>query len=585
MFRSFVALLFAGVLSAQTDPSPAARIADLEKAVEANPNDAAARSRLLSLYTIAGMRDAASVKLPRRQQVLWFIENRPGDPVLRIGPTTLEPAGQAMADAEGYALATAAWKKNFAGEPPAAAVYANAIHFFQTWEPGYARKLCGEGLKNYPKDGDIGSAAGELYALTILGAKSRDRFNRVSAFDETLARSDAAQAARREIETTPNADLLARAGAVLASESMTLRVLGKNQEAAAAVGLALQIAERALKLEPENQRVASQLRNVYQSAATAERDEKTKIAFLEKAAQVPGDDISRFYVLSQLARSLLAAGANGRASEAASNLLADAPKYPNDWNYGNAIHWGNIVLGRVAFRDGKVDEAARRLLAAGATKGSPQLNSFGPDFELARELVNKGQTAPVLEYLELVRKFWKMDRGALDYWASAIRDGGVPTFSRMEASAAGRAGKEATLASLVGKPAPELKLKDLAGKSVSLADYSGKIVLLDFWATWCAPCRTEMPIFEKLHREFAGKDVAIVTVDADEPEATPQQYMKEQKFTFPVLTAEGTNTVERWSVLAFPTTFAIDAEGRVAGFAIGSRSEAELRELIGKARK
>jgi peroxiredoxin len=94
-----------------------------------------------------------------------------------------------------------------------------------------------------------------------------------------------------------------------------------------------------------------------------------------------------------------------------------------------------------------------------------------------------------------------------------------------------------------------------------------------------------MPIFEKLHREFAGQDVAIVTVDANEPEATPRQYMKDQQFTFPVLTAEGTNTVERWSVVAFPTTFAIDAEGRVAAFAIGSRPEAGLRELIGKARK
>jgi thiol-disulfide isomerase/thioredoxin len=582
MFRSLVALLFTGVLFAQTVPTPAARIAELEKVVEANPNDAAARTRLLSMYSAVAMTNAAGVKLPRRQQILWFIENRPADLVLRIGPAALEPSGQAMADPEGYQLATAAWKKRFAGEPPAAGVYANAIHFFQLWEPEYARKLTGEGLGRYPKDADIGSAAGEFDALTILGAKGRDRFNRILAFDDALAKSDAAQVARREIETSTNADLLARAGAVLAAESLGLTRVGKEKVAAAAVSLALESAERALKLEPENKGAGSQIRNVYQSAATSERDEKKKAAFLEKAAQAPGDDVTRFYVLAPLARSLLAAGSTGRAAEAASDLLAAAPKYPNDWNYGNAIHWGNIVLGRVALRDGKVEEARKRLLAAGATKGSPQLNSFGPDFELARELVNKGETAPVLEYLELVRNFWKMENGSLDYWAAAIRDGGVPMFARGEGT---RVKKEAAVAELVGRPAPETKLKDLAGKTVSLADFKGKIVLVDFWATWCAPCRKEMPIFEKLHREFAGQDVAILTIDADEPELTPAQYVKDEKFTFPVLLAEGTDSVTRWNVVAFPTTFVVDAEGRVAAFAIGSRPEAGLRELIGKARK
>jgi thiol-disulfide isomerase/thioredoxin len=145
--------------------------------------------------------------------------------------------------------------------------------------------------------------------------------------------------------------------------------------------------------------------------------------------------------------------------------------------------------------------------------------------------------------------------------------------------------KEAAVSGMVGKPAPETKLKDLAGKTVSLADFKGKIVLVDFWATWCAPCRKEMPIFEKLHREFAGQDVAIVTIDSDEPELTPAQYMKDEKFTFPVLLAEGTDAVARWNVAAFPTTFVVDAEGRVAAFAIGSRPEPGLRELIEKARK
>src|SRR5262249_38210948 len=154
---------------------------------------------------------------------------------------------------------------------------------------------------------------------------------------------------------------------------------------------------------------------------------------------------------------------------------------------------------------------------------------------------------------------------ALDHWSSAIREGGVPAFSRLEALTGGR-GSDASVAALAGKPAPAFELKDLAGKKVSIADFKGKTVLLDFWATWCAPCRQEMPIFEKLHREFAGKDLVILTVDVDEPEAVAAQYMKEEKLTFPVLIAEGTDVVSRYGVAAFPTTLAIDAEGRVAAY-------------------
>jgi len=224
---------------------------------------------------------------------------------------------------------------------------------------------------------------------------------------------------------------------------------------------------------------------------------------------------------------------------------------------------------------------AKRVVAGQLLLGELNCTSCHAASEAAAQQIQR-KTAPVLEYIELCRRFWKSEGGALDYWAAAIRDGGVPTFVRGEGM---REKKEAALAALVGKPAPETKLKDLAGQTIALADFKGKIVLLDFWATWCAPCRTEMPIFEKLHREFAGRDVAVVTIDADEPEALPAQYMKDAKYTFPVLLADGTDAVQRWSVSAFPTTVAIDAESRVAAFVIGSRPEAALRALIAKARK
>ena len=67
-------------------------------------------------------------------------------------------------------------------------------------------------------------------------------------------------------------------------------------------------------------------------------------------------------------------------------------------------------------------------MAAGATPGSPQLNSFGPNMTLAKELLEKGQSEVVLQYLALCKKFWKMDRGQLDEWSATIRGGGIPDF-------------------------------------------------------------------------------------------------------------------------------------------------------------
>ena len=76
------------------------------------------------------------------------------------------------------------------------------------------------------------------------------------------------------------------------------------------------------------------------------------------------------------------------------------------WNYGNIIYDHHSLLGRVALREGNIEEAKKQLLAAGRTPGSPQLNSFGPDFILARELAEKGEYETVLEFLDLVARFW-----------------------------------------------------------------------------------------------------------------------------------------------------------------------------------
>jgi len=132
--------------------------------------------------------------------------------------------------------------------------------------------------------------------------------------------------------------------------------------------------------------------------------------------------------LPDLAKRALKAEETDKAGAYAKQLLQMARQYP-DWCYGDAIYYGNFVLGRIAVQEGNLAEAGQYLLAAGATPGSPTLDSFGPNVTLAKELLEKGQSGVVLQYLALCKNFWKMDRGKLDEWSATVRGGGVPDFT------------------------------------------------------------------------------------------------------------------------------------------------------------
>jgi len=99
-----------------------------------------------------------------------------------------------------------------------------------------------------------------------------------------------------------------------------------------------------------------------------------------------------------------------------------------DWNYGNAVQDVNIVFGRLALSEGKMDVAKQFLLAAGQSPGSPQMNTFGPNMTLAKALLEKGEKDTVLEYFTLCSKFWKMDHGKLKEWSALVKQGAMPDF-------------------------------------------------------------------------------------------------------------------------------------------------------------
>ena len=122
------------------------------------------------------------------------------------------------------------------------------------------------------------------------------------------------------------------------------------------------------------------------------------------------------------------------------------------------------------------------------------------------------------------------------------------------------------------KKAPDFSLRDLNGKKVGIKQFKGKIIFLNFWATWCGPCKEEMPSLEVLHRQFKGDNFVLLTISVDYEGLKPvQEFLNKQHYTFPVLLDPNGETLDLFEVKGIPTTFIIDKKGRVIGRAIGPR--------------
>ena len=138
--------------------------------------------------------------------------------------------------------------------------------------------------------------------------------------------------------------------------------------------------------------------------------------------------LERFYALGDAAKSRFEAGDYETARAYALELQKMTPSYREDWNYGNAIASANIVLGRLALRDGNIEEAEALLVKAGKSPGSPQMDSFGPNMSLAQDLLAAGHSAAVLEYFKLCEAFWVPEFSKLDQWTDDVHAGGIPDF-------------------------------------------------------------------------------------------------------------------------------------------------------------
>lgn len=297
----------------------------LEADLKDEPNDLAARTKLLGYYMMSRFQ-SSKARTARQEHVLWIIEHRP-DSEIAGSEARLDP----VMEPEAYGKARLLWLNHVKADGPNTAILGNAAGFFLLHDRDRAEEFLKKAQTLEPDNPHWPERLGRLYQLKMVSGDGRVN-----------------------VET----------------------------------------AKKALA--------------AYQRAF-----DKT-------------DGSERLSLLEDLARTALHAGELQKAEKYAIELLDAAVEGIARWDYGNAVHHGNLVLGRVALRKDDIEKAEHYLLLAGKTPGSPQLNSFGPNMLLALELLKKGRSEAVIEYLKLCGKFWK--RAQTDRWIKAVKEGRTPNF-------------------------------------------------------------------------------------------------------------------------------------------------------------
>ena len=135
------------------------------------------------------------------------------------------------------------------------------------------------------------------------------------------------------------------------------------------------------------------------------------------------DKLGRDSILPRLGKVAFAAGEMEKAKAFAAAMLEPSDDKAEDWNRGNKTHHGNNLLGQIALAAGNIEEAKEHLIKAAKTSGSPQLGSFGPNMQLADELLKAGEKEVVLKCFDLCEKFWDMGEEKLNAWRTSVKDG------------------------------------------------------------------------------------------------------------------------------------------------------------------
>jgi thiol-disulfide isomerase/thioredoxin len=136
---------------------------------------------------------------------------------------------------------------------------------------------------------------------------------------------------------------------------------------------------------------------------------------------------------------------------------------------------------------------------------------------------------------------------------------------------------------LAGHAAPELTVHDLNGNLVSLESFKGKTVLLDFWTTWCPPCRADAPSLAKLYRKYGGKSLAIISISVSEDREIVEKYLRGHPREFPVVLTTENDMPRPYQISVFPTYIVIGPDGNLTSAVEGDQGFGELRKRLKKA--
>ncbi|WP_281886826.1 thiol-disulfide oxidoreductase ResA [Paenibacillus sp. YYML68] len=133
---------------------------------------------------------------------------------------------------------------------------------------------------------------------------------------------------------------------------------------------------------------------------------------------------------------------------------------------------------------------------------------------------------------------------------------------------------------VVGAAAPNFKLSSLDGVTRELSDYKGKVVVVNFWGTFCEPCRNEMPALDRQQTKWKDSGVVVLGLNLDEPRITVDNYIRQVGVTFPILFDKDEQMRKRYGVSQYPTTFFIKPDGRIGEIRIGEMDEAYIDRTI-----
>ena len=137
----------------------------------------------------------------------------------------------------------------------------------------------------------------------------------------------------------------------------------------------------------------------------------------------------------------------------------------------------------------------------------------------------------------------------------------------------------------VGRLAPDFTLIDLESNSVTLSDFRGKAVFINFWATWCPPCRAEMPEIEAIYQEYKSKDVVVIGVDLYEAENEVRQYVQQGGYSWIFVIDTTGEVTKNYAITAIPTSFFLDKEGVIQAMNVGAMTKRAMESKLAEAMK